>query len=197
MVEETEPPAKKRSGMRETLIFVLAGVFVAVLVHMFVMQSFYIPSESMENTLLVNDRVLVNKLAYRFGDVSRGDIVVFKGWDGEDTIKRVIGVGGDTVTCCDSKHRLSVNGTPIEETSYLYPGVYASDSKFTVKVPAGRVWLMGDNRSNSRDARSYMENEFKGTIAVDDIIGRAFVRYWPFSRLGWLSHPSTFDPVRP
>jgi signal peptidase I len=195
MVEETEPPAKKRSGLRETIVFVLAGVLVAVLVHMFVMQSFYIPSESMENTLLVNDRVLVNKLAYRFGDVLRGDIVVFRGWNGEDTIKRVIGVGGDTVTCCDSKHRLSVNGTALDETSYLYPGAYASGRKFTVKVPAGRLWLMGDNRNNSSDSRFYMDNEFKGTIAVSDVIGRAFVRYWPFSRMGWLSKPVLFDAV--
>jgi signal peptidase I len=195
MVEETQPPAKKRSGIRETIVFVLAGVVVAVLVHMFVMQSFYIPSESMENTLLVNDRVLVNKLAYRFGDVTRGDVVVFRGWDGEDTIKRVIGVGGDTVTCCDSKHRLSVNGTPISESGYLFPGVYASDQKFSVKVPAGRLWLMGDNRSNSRDSRSYQENEFKGTVAESDVIGRAFVRYWPFSRLAWLSTPPVFDAV--
>jgi signal peptidase I len=198
MTEEKDPPApKKRSSLRESIFFTLGGVAVALLVHMFVLQSFYIPSESMENTLLINDRVVVNKLAYRFGDVERGDIVVFKGWDGEDTIKRVIGVGGDTVKCCDAKHRITVNGTPLdEEDRYLYPGVYPSKQTFEVKVPAGRLWLMGDHRNNSADSREYMEDANKGTISEDDVIGRAFVRYWPFSRIGVLSRPATFSAVR-
>ncbi|MCC5575010.1 signal peptidase I [Microtetraspora sp. AC03309] len=196
MTEEKDPPAKKPSGLRDSILFTLGGVVVALLVHMFVMQSFYIPSESMENTLLINDRVVVNKLAYTFGDVERGDIVVFKGWDGEDTIKRVIGVGGDTVKCCDAKRRITVNGTPIdEEDVYLYPGVYPSKRQFEVKVPPGRVWLMGDHRNNSRDSRAYMDDQYKGTISEDDLVGRAFVRYWPFSRFGFLSRPETFSKV--
>ncbi|MEV0969604.1 signal peptidase I [Microtetraspora glauca] len=196
MTEEKDPPAKKPSGLRDSILFTLGGVVVALLVHMFVMQSFYIPSESMENTLLINDRVVVNKLAYKFGDVERGDIVVFKGWDGEDTIKRVIGVGGDTVKCCDAKRRITVNGTPIdEEDVYLYPGVYPSKRQFEVKVPPGRVWLMGDHRNNSRDSRAYMDDQYKGTISEDDLVGRAFVRYWPFSRFGFLSRPETFSKV--
>lgn len=197
MTEEEDAPAKKRSSLRESILFTLGGVVVALLVHVFLLQSFYIPSESMENTLLVNDRVMVNKLAYRFGGVERGDIVVFKGWDGQDTIKRVIGVGGDTVKCCDAKRRITVNGTPLdEEDKYLYPGVYPSKRNFEVKVPAGRLWLMGDHRNDSADSREHMADANKGTISEDDVIGRAFARYWPFSRLGFLSRPLTFSAVR-
>jgi signal peptidase I len=194
VAEETDPPApkkKKRSALRETVMFTVGGVVVAVLVHLFVMQSFYIPSESMENTLLVNDRVVVFKL----GGIDRGDIVVFKGWDGEDTIKRVIGKGGDTVKCCDAQRRITVNGTPIqEEDNYLYPGDYPGKT-FEVKVPEGRLWLMGDHRTNSMDSRSFMEDEFTGTIAEDDVIGTAFARYWPFDRLAFFSRPETFSKI--
>jgi signal peptidase I len=194
--EQGSLPAQKGSSLRETVLFTLGGIVVALLVHTFILQSFYIPSESMENTLLINDRVVVNKLAYRFGSVERGDIVVFKGWDGEDTIKRVIGVGGDTVTCCDAQRRITVNGTPLdEEGRYLYPGVYPSSRKFEVKVPKGRLWLMGDNRINSSDSRSHMDDGHFGTIAEDDVIGRAFGRYWPLSRLSFLSPPDTFSAV--
>ncbi|MEW9534526.1 signal peptidase I [Microbispora sp. NPDC049125] len=199
--EETEEkesrPAKKTSSLRETLYFTLGGIVVALLVHTFVLQSFYIPSASMEKTLLINDRVIVNKLAYRFGSVERGDIVVFKGWDGEDTIKRVIGIGGDTVKCCDAKRRITVNGTPLdEEDKYLYPGVYPSGQEFQVKVPQGRLWLMGDHRNNSMDSRYFLDDPNHGTIAVSDVTGRAFARYWPLSRLSMLSRPPTFSDVR-
>ncbi|MEZ0076812.1 signal peptidase I [Planotetraspora sp. GP83] len=194
--EDKASSAKKRSSLRETLTFTLGGIAVALLVHAFVLQSFYIPSESMENTLLINDRVVVNKLAYRFGDVKRGDIVVFKGWTGEDTIKRVIGVGGDVVKCCDAKRRITVNGTPLdEEGKYLYPGAYPSGRPFEVKVPAGRLWLMGDHRNNSQDSRYFMEDGHYGTVSEDDVIGRAFARYWPLSRLSFLSRPETFSAV--
>ncbi|WP_055479647.1 signal peptidase I [Sphaerimonospora mesophila] len=195
--EKTEETEKKGSGLRDTILYGLGGIVVALLVHAFVLQSFYIPSGSMENTLLLNDYVAVNKLAYKFGDVDRGDIVVFKGWDGEDTIKRVIGVGGDTVKCCDTKRRITVNGTPLEEEgAYLYPGVYPSGRKFEVKVPPGRLWLMGDHRNNSMDSRTFLEDGHLGTISEDDVIGRAFVRFWPFSRFSWLSPPETFAAVR-
>ncbi|GAA0409606.1 hypothetical protein GCM10009530_72520 [Microbispora corallina] len=195
-METAEAPAKKTSGFRDTLLFTLGGIVVALLVHAFVLQSFYIPSESMEKTLLINDRVMVNKLAFTFGSVDRGDIVVFKGWDGEDTIKRVIGVGGDVVKCCDAQRRITVNGTPLdEENKYLYPGVYPSGRQFEVKVPQGRLWLMGDNRSNSLDSRAFLDDGHFGTVSEDDVIGRAFARYWPLSRLSWLSPPETFSAV--
>ncbi|WP_307801301.1 signal peptidase I [Microbispora triticiradicis] len=190
-------PAKKASGLRETLLYMVGGVVAALLIHTFLLQSFYIPSESMQNTLLINDYVVVNKLAYKLGSVQRGDIVVFKGWDGEDTIKRVIGVGGDHVKCCDDKRRITVNGTPLdEEGKYLYPGVYPSGRDFDVKVPKARVWLMGDHRNNSADSRFYMDDGHQGTVSEDDIIGRAFLRYWPLNRISFLSRPDTFSVVR-
>ncbi|MGI5160316.1 signal peptidase I [Microbispora sp. CA-102843] len=196
--EKKDRPAKKKgSGLLETLMYTLGGVVVALLVHTFLLQSFYIPSESMQNTLLVNDYVVVNKLAYKLGPVERGDIVVFKGWDGEDTIKRVIGVGGDHVKCCDAKHRITVNGTPLdEEGKYLYPGVHPSSMEFDVKVPKGRLWLMGDHRNNSADSRFYTDDGHQGTISEDDVIGRAFLRYWPLNRISFLSQPDTFSVVR-
>jgi len=197
--EEERPPVKKkkRASLLESLLFIAGGIVLALLLHAFVVQSFYIPSGSMENTLLINDRVLVNKLAYKLGHVERGEIVVFKGWDdGEDTIKRVIGVGGDTVKCCDANRRITVNGTPLnEEGKYIYPGAYPSGRTFEVKVPKGRLWLMGDHRDNSMDSRIFIDNPNKGTISEDDVIGRAFVRVWPFSRFGLLSPPGTFSAV--
>ncbi|GIH51940.1 signal peptidase I [Microbispora rosea] len=191
------PAKRKRSGFLETLMYVLGGVVVALLVHTFLLQSFWIPSESMQNTLLVNDYVVVNKLAYKLGPVERGDIVVFKGWNGEDTIKRVIGVGGDHVKCCDAKRRITVNGTPLdEEGKYLYPGAKPSDLKFDVTVPKGRLWLMGDHRNNSADSRFYTDDGHEGTISEDDVTGRAFLRYWPLNRISLLSRPGTFSAVR-
>ncbi|MEU7942839.1 signal peptidase I [Microbispora bryophytorum] len=195
--KKARPAKRKGSGLLETLLYVLGGVVVALLVHTFLLQSFYIPSESMQNTLLVDDYVVVNKLAYKLGPVERGDIVVFKGWNGEDTIKRVIGVGGDHVKCCDAKHRITVNGTPLdEEGKYLYPGAKPSDREFDVKVPMGRLWLMGDHRNNSADSRFYPDDGHYGTISEDDVTGRAFVRYWPLNRISLLSRPDTFSAVR-
>ncbi|MEU8198682.1 signal peptidase I [Microbispora amethystogenes] len=195
--KQEKDAAKKGSGLRDTLLYMVGGVVAALLIHTFLLQSFYIPSESMQNTLLINDYVVVNKLAYKLGSVERGDIVVFKGWDGEDTIKRVIGVGGDHVKCCDDKRRITVNGTPLdEEGKYLYPGVYPSGRDFDVKVPKGRVWLMGDHRNNSADSRFYLDDGHQGTISEDDIIGRAFLRYWPLNRISLLSRPDTFSVVR-
>ncbi|GAA3593522.1 hypothetical protein GCM10022419_090670 [Nonomuraea rosea] len=184
---------KKKGGFRETVLLLILGVGIALLLQAFVVGSFYIPSVSMENTLLVNDRVFVNKLA---GAPERGDIVVFKGWNGEDTIKRVIGVGGDKVVCCDSKKRITVNGTALEEKSYLFPGDFASGDKFDVTVPAGKIWLMGDHRTASADSRAHMEEPGGGFISVDAVIGKAVVRYWPLSRGYLFSRPDIFDKVK-
>jgi signal peptidase I len=184
---------KKKGSFRETLLLLIMGVGIALLLQAFVVGSFYIPSESMENTLLINDRVFVNKLA---GAPERGDIVVFKGWNGEDTIKRVIGVGGDRVKCCDAQKRITVNGTPLDEKSYLYPGDFASGDEFDVKVPAGKLWLMGDHRSASADSRAHMQEPGQGFISEDAVIGKAVVRYWPLSRGYLFSRPDIFDKVK-
>ncbi|MCG5219059.1 signal peptidase I [Streptosporangium sp. KLBMP 9127] len=182
--------ARRKGGFRETVGLIVAGIAVALLLQAFVIGSFWIPSESMENTLKVGDRVVVNKLN---GSADRGDIVVFKGWEnGEDTIKRVIAVGGDTVECCDKKKRITVNGTPIEEQGYLFKGDFPSGDPFKEKIPPGRLWVMGDHRTGSADSR----DERHGTISEDDVVGRAFAIYWPFSRATILSRPETFDRVR-
>ncbi|GII57677.1 hypothetical protein Pth03_60660 [Planotetraspora thailandica] len=213
---------KKGSFLREFVVLVVIALGLALLIKSFVVQAFYIPSESMENTLLVNDRVLVNKLVYHTRDIERGDIVVFSGvdsWDPEvpyeepsnpiakafhwvgtvfglvpgekDYIKRVIGVPGDTVKCCDAKGRVSVNGVPLDEP-YLYPGDVPSAQQFEVTVPNDRLWVMGDHRSLSWDSRLHTGDPGGGTIPMDKVVGRAFVIIWPFDRAKILPIPDTF-----
>lgn len=204
-----EQTRKRSSFWRELPILVGVAVIVAVLVRAFVLQTFYIPSESMENTLLINDRVLVNKLVYDFRDPYRGEIVVFEAPDSwrsnpaeKDFIKRVIGVGGDRVVCCDPQQRLVINGHPLDEP-YLYSdngGVFdqASDEPFDITVPADRLWVMGDHRSHSGDSREQFLRTREvqlATIPINAVVGRAFVIFWPMSRAGWLSVPDTFSSV--
>jgi signal peptidase I len=185
---------KKKGGtLRETILLLVLGVGIALLLQTFVVGSFYIPSESMENTLKINDRVFVNKLA---GEPGRGDIVVFKGWNGEDTIKRVIGIGGDKVVCCDGDKRITINGKPLEESSYLFPEDFPSGDKFDITVPKGKLWLMGDHRSASADSRSHMEEPGGGFISVQDVVGTAVVRYWPLSRAKIFTKPESFAKVQ-
>jgi signal peptidase I len=215
---------KERSFWRELPILIIVALGLALLIKTFLIQAFYIPSESMENTLVPNDRVLVNKLAYRLGDVQRGDVIVFAGTDSwkeevqipepsnavtgvlrkagelfgfapigeKDFIKRVIGVPGDKVRCCDTKGRVTVNGKPLQESAYLFPNDNPSDDPFTVTVPAGRLWVMGDHRSGSSDSRWHQFDQAKGTIPIDHVIGRAFVVVWPLNRAAVLSRPPTY-----
>ncbi|GAA1898582.1 hypothetical protein GCM10009716_05530 [Streptomyces sodiiphilus] len=188
----------------------LLPVLTGFVVSAFVVQPFLIPSGSMEGTLRVGDRVMVNKLAYRFGgSVQRGDIVVFDGrgsfagvpgdsgplgglrqagarvgltdTPGTDYVKRVIGIGGDRVTCCDSRGNLEVNGEPLEEP-YLFPGDDPSAVRFDIEVPEGRLWVMGDHRSDSADSRDYLGAPGGGTVPEDKVIGRADWIGWPMSR---------------
>jgi signal peptidase I len=196
---------------RELPILLGVAILVAIVVRAFVLQTFFIPSESMEHTLNINDRVLVNKLVYDFRSPSRGEVVVFKApqsWRGdpaeEDFIKRVIGVGGDRVVCCDAEHRIVVNGHPLDEPYLNHDSTSRNGSSspddFDVKVPAGRLWVMGDNRTHSGDSRQQYVNgnsqdPVAATIPEDAVIGRAFVIFWPFGRAGWLNVPSTFNGV--
>ncbi|MBG0828485.1 signal peptidase I [Planomonospora sp. ID67723] len=188
--ESKQDKPSRKGGLRETLFLLVSGVVVALLLQAFVFQSFWIPSESMENTLIEGDRVVVNKL---HGAAERGDVVVFKGWDGKDTIKRVIAVGGDTVKCCDAQKRITVNGVPLDEKAYLHPDDFPSGDDFEKVVPEGRLWVMGDHRSASYDSRGHEEQEANGAILEDDVIGRAVAIYWPFSRAAVLSTPETFN----
>jgi signal peptidase I len=184
------------------------AILVAVLVRAFVLQTFYIPSPSMEHTLNIFDRVLVNKLVYDFRSPERGEIVVFKapdGWrsgpDSEDFIKRVIGTGGDRIVCCDAEQRLIVNGHPLDEP-YLFSegGVsdVAADEPFDITVPEDRLWVMGDHRSASGDSLEHWQQSqdiVESTIDEGAVVGRAFVVFWPVGRASWLSVPDPFDAV--
>ncbi len=208
------------SFLRELPVLVLVAFLLALLIKALLVQAFWIPSESMERTLLVDDRVLVNKVVYHFRDVHRGEIVVFNGkgtgFDHQesivpkptnafskfvrgaqnllglgapsetDFIKRVIGVGGDTVACCDAEGRVTVNGHPLDER-YVYQNDYQRFGP--VKVPAGYLWVMGDHRGASSDARQ------NGPIPKGKVVGRAFVRVWPLSRLGFLGVPDNFGGI--
>jgi signal peptidase I len=209
-VTATEPqtPAKHGSFWKELPILLIAAVVVALLVRTFLLQTFWVPSPSMEHTLDVKDRVLVNKVVYDFRDPHRGEVIVFnspESWrsnpDEKVFVKRVIGVGGDHVVCCDSNGRIMVNGYPLGEP-YLdhdAPNPCSSPDHFDIVVPSGRLWVMGDNRYDSADSRQNYLSSNKditaGTISVKSVIGRAFVLFWPFDRATWLGVPGTFDHV--
>jgi len=214
---------KQRSFWRELPILVAVALLLAVVIKTFAIQAFWIPSGSMENTLEINDRVLVNKIVYHTRDIHRGDIVVFNGdgsWDpgaiptngnifqqfgagfasmfgfghnADILIKRVIGIPGDRVACCDAQGRLTVNGVPLTEQSYLYPGSAPSQMRFNIVVPPGRLWVMGDNRLFSEDSRGHMGDPGGGTVPESAVIGRAFVIIWPISRWRILPIPATFN----
>lgn len=186
---------------RRTLLLALGCCAALLLVSHFVVEPFQVPSSSMENTLRIGDRVLVNKLAYRFGGTPRrGDVIVFDGKDsfsegsGTDYVKRVIGVGGDRVTCCDARGRVSVNGRPLDET-YLYPGDKPSQVTFDIIVPGGRLWVMGDHRDDSADSRAHLGDPGGGTVPVDEVIGRAEWIAWPVGHWTRLRRPADFAEV--
>ncbi|MGH3251439.1 MAG: signal peptidase I [Trebonia sp.] len=224
--EGTKSGKRRRSFWRELPVLVIVALVLALLIKAFAIQAFFIPSASMENTLEIGDRVLVNKIVYHLRSIHRGDIVVFDGtgsWDigkppassnvftkaGDELaglvgishdpsiyIKRVIGLPGDRVACCSSQGQVTVNGVPLSEGSYLYPGSAPSAQKFAVTVPPGRLWVMGDNRSVSYDSRGHVGDPGGGTIPVSGVIGRAFVIIWPPSRWGFLNIPATFEQPR-
>ncbi|HEY6496164.1 MAG TPA: signal peptidase I [Trebonia sp.] len=220
---EAKPGKKrKRSFWRDLAVIVVAAVVLTILLKAFVVQVFAIPSGSMENTLLPGDRILVSKIVYRFRPIDRGDIVVFSGagsWDpptqpssnwfvrigqdlenlvgiaGPDTdyVKRVIGLPGDHVVCCNTEGQVTVNGVPLSESSYVFPGDAPSQLTFNITVPPGRLWVMGDNRGNSDDSRYRTNDPGGGTIPESAVVGRAFLIIWPLSRISDLPIPNTFE----
>ncbi|MFJ4833186.1 signal peptidase I [Streptomyces sp. NPDC088747] len=185
-------------GGRITLTALVCLVFL-LLVSTFVMQPFQIPSGSMQPGLRIGDRVLVNKLAYRFGaEPQRGDVVVFDGtgyFGNADYIKRVVGVGGDHVVCCDKEGRLDVNGRPVDESTFLYPGDSPSDVAFDVVVPDGTLFLLGDHRGDSSDSRDHLGSPGGGMVPVGDVIGRADWIAWPAGHWTRLTRPTAYARV--
>ncbi|MFV0133404.1 signal peptidase I [Streptomyces sp. HMX87] len=219
---------RRRSAVKEIPLLVGVAVLIALVLKTFLVQAFVIPSGSMEQTIRIGDRVLVDKLTPWFGsEPQRGDVVVFRdpgGWlqeeqapakddpvvvkqvkeglafigllpsdDEKDLIKRVVGVGGDRVRCCDEQGRVTVNGVPLNE-DYLYPGDVPSKDAFDVTVPEGRLWVMGDHRSNSADSRTHQETDF-GTVSEDEVVGRAMLIAWPFDHWTTLEEPTTYASV--
>jgi signal peptidase I len=185
-------------GGRITLTALVCLLFL-LLLNTFLLQPFQIPSGSMESGLRIGDRVLVNRLAYRFGaQPRRGDIVVFDGtgyFGDADYIKRVVGVGADHVVCCDKKGRIEVNGRSVDETAFLYAGDSPSTVPFDVVVPAGTLFVLGDHRSNSRDSRDHLGDPGGGMIPVGDVIGRADWIVWPAGHWTRLDRPSAYARV--
>lgn len=203
---------------QETLLLVGTAIVLALIIKTFFVQAFYIPSGSMRDTLKVDDRILVQKVSLWFGDVHRGDIVVFDdpaNWLGDEggqvpgnpvtktlsmiglyptgghLVKRVIGVGGDTVSCKDGT--LEVNGTALDEGDYVTLPKESCSDDFSVEVPDDHLWVMGDNREHSADSRAHTHDVGSGFIPVDDVVGKVFVVVWPIDRWQFLHVPDTFD----
>lgn len=233
-----EPARKPRSFLVELPVLIVVALIIALLIKSFVVQAFFIPTGSMEDTLDVGDKVLVNKLVYHFRSIEPGDIVVFNGagtWDpgpaaqpasgnavgrlyddtlgklfrsvGElfgtplgqvDYVKRVIGVPGDHVRCCNGRGQVTVNGVPLTEQSYLFPGDSPGSSpsgipgQFNVIVPKGYLWVLGDHRGVSDDSRGHEADPGNGMVLESQVIGRAFVIVWPPRRWRILHIPATF-----
>jgi signal peptidase I len=240
------PKESHRSFLRELPVLVIIAFVLALLIKHFLVQAFYIPSGSMEQTLLVGDRVLVNKVPYHFRGPHRGEIVVFNGLDNfdegvtftkpsnpvskalraisgtiglgtpdeKDYIKRVIGIPGDRVMCCDTQGRVVVTPKGGQPTPLDEPYVFENDrtdNRFFcdagsgrqlcppgsqgILVPTGRLWVMGDHRGNSSDSRFHLNDAHRGTVPEDKVVGRAFSVVYPFGRAGILHVPKTFHSV--
>lgn len=230
---EPDSSRKKRGiavFLRDLLVIFVVALLVSFLIKTFLVRSFYIPSGSMESTLLVNDRIIVNQLEPGLIPITRGDVVVFRdpgGWlppqvpleqnpvvaamdwalsvvglsapDSNDhLIKRVIGLPGDHVVCCNTLGQMSVNDIPLVEPYVLLPAGQTSVSRdaFDVVVPTGSLWVMGDNRYDSLDSRYHPATPGKGFVPMDNVVGRALVISWPLARWSWLDdYPEVFRGV--
>ena len=225
-------PGRQVSGglvaaVRETVVVIAVALVVSLVVKTFLLQAFFIPSQSMEQTLDIGDRVVVSKLTPGPFQLHRGDVVVFSdpgGWlaattpparsalgavvaevltfvgllpeDSDDhLIKRVVGLPGDHVVCCDAEGRLTVNDVAVDESAYLAAGAQPSQDDFDVTVPDGELWVMGDNRANSCDSRCHLDAPGGGFVPLELVVGRARTVVWPLPHVSWLGTPSAFDSV--
>jgi signal peptidase I len=233
--EETSEAAKQsRSAsvfrfFRDIVFILLAAVVISFLLKTFIVRSFYIPSGSMENTLIPNDRVIVSLLTPGLTPLQHGDVVVFSdpgGWlpepppgaqapsalddilafvgfaapnDNSHLIKRVIGLPGDHVSCCNALGQMTINGVPLSEPYIsLPPGVTRADRyTFDVTVPKGDIWVMGDNRDNSEDSAYHKAtHDTSAFVPIHDVVGQAVVISWPVSRWTFLgNYPAVFSDV--
>jgi signal peptidase I len=222
---------------QETILLLGIALVLAIVIKALFVQAFYIPSESMEPGLVKNDRILVEKPSYWFDGPERGDVVVFKdpgGWlDGEEAagpsgpvvkalskvglypsgghlVKRVIGVEGDVIKCCDDQGRLTVNDQPLDEKDYAQlsgatcygPMVTGCRDDWEIgPIPKGAIFVMGDNRSKSADSSEHMckpsdkDCTANPYVDVDDVVGKVFVLLWPSDRFTFLHRPDTFADV--
>ncbi|KQV26510.1 MULTISPECIES: signal peptidase I [unclassified Microcella] len=216
--------------LRDVVIIVGVALLISFLIKTFLIRSFYIPSDSMMNTLVRNDRIIVNQLVPEVVPIERGDVVVFRdpgGWlnpapqpeapplqaaldwlgaivgisapdSDEHLVKRVIGLPGDRVVCCNDLGQMSVNGVPLEEPYVRLPAgsTAVSADDFQAEVPADSLWVMGDNRWDSADSRYNRDTFTEGFVPFDDVVGRAVVISWPIDRWTWLdNYPLVFDGV--
>lgn len=224
----SDDPKRKKQSWWDIPVTIVIALGVVLLLTTFIAKPFSIPSGSMEDTLQIGDRILVNRMVYRIRPVERGDVIVFDGTDvfvpasevptrnpiagavawvlesiglkspeSTDFIKRVIGVGGDHVVCCDVDGRITVNGQPLDEESYLMPGDVPSYEPFDVVVPQDSLWVMGDHRSNSADSRAHMGDPGGGFVPVGSVVGRAMNVLWPIGNIATLPIPETFADVPP
>jgi signal peptidase I len=212
---------RRLSLVKETVLLLGIALLLAVLVKHFFVQAFYIPSPSMEPQFVKNDRILVQKVSYWRGGPERGDIVVFEDpshWlpgdeaapgnrlarllgdiglypTGGHLVKRVIGIGGDRVVCCDDTGHLTVNGKALNESSYLPKGTKPSLERFDTIVPKDHLWVMGDNRGDSWDSRGHMGSPGGGFVGTDLVVGKVFALVWPWGRAEIIHRPATFEGI--
>lgn len=219
-----KPPKLRESPtarwFKELGLVIVAALVLSALVRAFVMQAFYVPSSSMEDTLQVGDRIVASTMTTRVSGISRGEVIVFRdpgGWlpdppppaggiegiirnglmfvgllpsdSGKELVKRAIAVAGDRISCCDDTGRIVLNGVPLDENYIVGP---TEQVPFNVIVPEGTVFVMGDNRGNSRDSRYHLQEDFGG-VPVGDVVGRVFLVVWPVTRVSMVPIPEAFS----